>query len=602
METFENTELLEPLSLYRDRLKDSFHTNSEEFFEEMVKKGNVNVEENQDICKKYYQEQKTIAEFNKKKSSKNTLRVFSIIGIIAFTILAVVFIILGVKAALGLAIAIPVAIGGFLLTGLMIFFVVILSKKIKNLKAIIDEHQQKANALLAKAYDSMAGLNNQYEWNMAAGLFTKTTPLIKLDPVFDPEKYGYLHEKYGYSDYKGKDMSTVYVQSGSILGNPFVFEKNYCQNMRDHIYEGSMVITYTVRVSDGKGGSRLETRTQTLIAHYTAPEPYYYLDTWLIFGSDAAPKLSFSRYPTDINSMNDKQIAKYVKNFDAKLDKKVEKDLKDGNLSSFTRMHNEEFEALFNALDRDNETEFRLLFTPLGQKNMISLLKSKDVAFGDDFIFKKKKALNYIKSRHMQLSDSLDRNPDSFVHFDYKVAKENFLNYTDKYLKDVFFDLAPLISIPLYQQHKSIDYIYEKGFNRNTTNAEVESAANSFNINLFKHPKTRSTGVILKSEFNSTYENVDQCTINAHSFEGIDRVAYVPVRGNDGLIHNVPVKWIEYLPISKTTPFVVSDTKGNKSEYQNNMSQGKFDNIINKFGNSSAILFKKRLMSFIPKN
>ena len=202
----------------------------------------------------------------------------------------------------------------------------------------------------------------------------------------------------------------------------------------------------------------------------------------------------------------------------------------------------------------------------------------------------------------MQGSDSLDKNPDSFVHFDHKVAKEMFVNYADKYLKDVFFDLAPLISIPLYQQHKTLDYIYERGFNRHTTNAEVESAANSHNINLFKHPATRSAGVILKSRFEQEYKDYDVCTIDAYSFEGIDRIAYVPVMGGDGHMHNVPVHWIEYRPIKASTPFVVSDTNNDKTTYYNDYNNGKFNEAINKFGNSSAILFKKRLMSFVAKN
>ena len=52
----------------------------------------------------------------------------------------------------------------------------------------------------------------------------------------------------------------------------------------------------------------------------------------------------------------------------------------------------------------------------------------------------------------------------------------------------------------------------------------------------------------------------------------------------------------------RETPFVVRDTEDDKSKYREDYNDGKFNNTINKFGNSSAILFKKRLMSFIPKN
>jgi len=201
----------------------------------------------------------------------------------------------------------------------------------------------------------------------------------------------------------------------------------------------------------------------------------------------------------------------------------------------------------------------------------------------------------------MQGSDSLDKNPDSFIHFDHKVAKESFLNYADKYLKDVYFDLAPVISIPIYQQHKSLDYIYGNSFTRKTTNAEVESAANSHNINLFKHPATYSQGVILKTRFEQEADDSDICTISAHSFSGTERVTYVPTMGGDGCMHNVPVHWIEYNPIVKETPFIIKDTQGDKSQYFQDYSDGKYNDLINKYGNSSAILFKKRLLSFVPK-
>lgn len=597
METFKAESLLEPLDFYKTQLKDAFHHNAEEFFDELTKRGQVDVALNQSHCSKYYNEMNIIANLKKRRNWRIFFMVMSIIFAIGAVIGAVVLF-LNI-ATLGQGAGIGGGIGCVLGAVGLIILAIFLGIKIRKLKLEIEEHQKKADKHKADAYETMKILNGLYEWNMAAGLMTKTTPLIELDPVFNPDKFNYLKENYGYQEYTKGDISSLYVQSGSILGNPFVFEKNYCQSMRDHVYEGTRVVTYTVRVSDGKGGWRTETRTQTLVAHYTAPEPYYYLDTWLIYGNEAAPKLSFSRYPTDINNMNEKQIEKYVKKFDVKLDKMVKKDLMKDD-GSFTRLHNEEFEALFNAMDRDNEVEFRLLFTPLGQKNMVSLLKGKDVGFGDDFIFKKRKTLNYIKSGHMQGSDSLDKNPDSFIHFDYKVARELFLNYADKYLKDVYFDLAPLISIPIYQQHKDLDYIYGRGFNRSTTNSEVESAANSHNINLFKHPDTRSTGVILKSTFSAHEGESDVCNIRAYSFSGTDRIAYIPVMAGNGKMYDVPVPWIEYNPIYKDTSFVVTDTQDDKAKYQEDTAAGRFNGVINKFGNSSAILFKKRLMSFIP--
>ena len=601
-ETFDNTDLLEPIDFYTKKLKEAFHNNAIKLYEEMTDKAQTNVDENQKQCKIYYDESKIANELTKKNNGKKALKVLTIIAVVLLFLTAaagvgsfflednnwpiyvkIIMIVLGIGGGVGL-----------------ILLAIKISRQIKDLQKIIDEHNVKAQNAKEEANNLMASLFNLYEWNMAASLMSKTTPLIQLDPVFDGEKFQYLNEKYGFEEYNGTDSSVLYVQSGSILGNPFVFQKCRVQDWVNHTYEGTLVITWTETTTDSEGHVHTTRRTQTLRAYVTKPVPNYFLDTILIYGNQAAPNLSFTRQPTDINKMNDKQISNYVKSFDKKLDKMVAESIKKGG--NFTRLHNEEFEALFNALDRDNEMEFRLLFTPLGQKNMIALLKSKNVAFGDDFQFAKRKKLNYVRAAHMQGSDSLDRNPYTLMNFDYKVAKDAFVNYCDKYLRDVYFNLAPVISIPVYQQHKTIEYIYENKFAHNVTQSEVESAANVFDINLFKHPATRSAGVILKSHFDSKYKEADHCVISAHSFEGIDRIEYVSVYGGDGRYHQVPVHWIEYLPIVKNTPFVVADTNADKTGFQELYKSGKFNDVMDRFGvSSSGTVYRKRLFSFLPK-
>ena len=605
METFKETELLEPISLYETRLKDAFHQNAIDRFEEMTKAAKTNVDANQQFCKIYYEETKIADALSKKRGWFIFFLVLMIIIAAGMTTAGVIMILMAANGSLSQGLGIGLGIGLVVVSFIMLLPIIRLGIKIGQLSTEIEEHRKKAEEAKQAAYNEMKTLLNSYEWNMAASLFTRTTPLIQLDATFDVDKYQFLHDKFGYSAYKGKDMSTVFVQSGAILGNPFVFEKNYVQYMADHTYSGSLTITWTEYVTDSDGKRRSVTRTQVLTAYYTAPEPAYYYDTWLIYGNEAAPNLSFSRYPTNVNDMSDRQIEKYVTKFDKKLDKMVEQSVNKGD-GNFTRLHNEEFEALFNALDRDNNVEFNLLFTPLAQENMIKLLRDdSNVAFGDDFIFKKRKVLNYIKSKHMQGSTSLDRDPESLFHFDWVVAKEMFVDYCDKYLKDVFFDLAPLISIPLYQQHKTTEYIYDEKFKfaHNVTQEEVESAANSHPISLFKHPATRSLGVILKGAFlSSTKGREDVCEITAHSFKGTDRVQYVPTMGGDGRMHNVPVKWVEYSPISKTTQFIVSDTKKNKVEFESAMSGGEFNQMLNTFARKGDTLYKKRIFSFVSKD
>ena len=226
METFKAESLLEPLDLYKTQLKDAFHHNAEEFFDELTKKGQVDVALNQSHCSKYYKEMDIIANLKKRRN----LRIFFLVML---AIIGVGAIIAGVLLFLSKTLPTGASIGGGIgcIAGaiLCIVGIVFLAMKIAQLKKEIDEHQAKADKHKADAYETMKILNGLYEWNMAAGLMTKTTPLIQLDPVFNPEKFNYLKENYGYQEYTKGDISSMYVQSGSILGNPFVFEKNYCQ-------------------------------------------------------------------------------------------------------------------------------------------------------------------------------------------------------------------------------------------------------------------------------------------------------------------------------------------------------------------------------------
>jgi len=162
--------------------------------------------------------------------------------------------------------------------------------------------------------------------------------------------------------------------------------------------------------------------------------------------------------------------------------------------------------------------------------------------------------------------------------------------------------MTPLLSIPLYQQYKTREYIYKDTFKHNVTQAEAECAANAHGASAFAHPATRSSGVILKSEFVRKVDKVDVCNITAHSFEGIERVTLVPVRAQDGKIHDVPVTWIEYLPISKTTSFAVTDAEQNLNGYREEKAKGTYDKIISKFNESSDMLYKKRILSFLMKD
>ena len=603
--TFKDEALLEPLDFYKSQLKDAFHDNAEEYFDKLTKKSKIDVEANRLACKKYYEECKSVDSLKKDKSGKVGLKALFIVFLVLLAIAITIIITLTFtnSGLLHLAVSIAVPIGAAGLIALCIVGIVKQNKLISGLNEEIDKHNGIASKCKDEASQLIAGLNRLFESNMAVHLMSKTTPVVDLDQDFDPEKYSYLHEKYGYETSNRKDESILFVQSGHILGNPFIIERVYNQNMVNHVYTGTLTISWTERVSNGKGGYTTVVRTQTLTAHVTAPLPNYWTSTRLIFGSEAAPRLSFSRHPTGHGNDDDKALERYVKKFDKELDKKVAKDLKDGN-ASFTRLYNETFEALFNALDRDNETEFRLLFTPLAQKNMINLIRDVDnIGYGDDFSFIKRKELNYINASHLNASKTLDYGPENIRHFDYDIVRSNFINYCDTYCKEIYFALAPLICIPLYQQHKTREYIYNGQFGHNITQAEAESAANKHSWNLFKHPATRSLGVILKSRFEKVNETVDECIITAHSFSGTDRVTYVSVYGGDGHYHQVPVHWVEYNPISQDTCFAIGRAKeDNYVDFSDKYTAGDYNKLLSRYNIQDTVLYRKGLYSFVKKD
>ena len=603
---FDDSDLLEPFSFYNLKLKDAFHDNAEEYFEKLTKRAGTNIELNREYVKKYDSECTKIRHLENNLSKRKGLRGFFIFLIVLCAIaiamiLTLTFVDKGVLP-LAVSIAVPIACAGGIAG--CIVGIVKLNKLIKGLNQELDTHRSIAAKHKSDAEGTMASLNRMFEANMAAHLMSKTTPVVDLDRDFDPEKYSYLHERYGYNTSDDPSISTLFAQSGHILGNPFVIEKNYHQTMRNHTYTGSITISWTERVSNGKGGYTTVFRTQTLTASVTAPEPAYYINTRLIYGNMAAPNLTFSRTPTGHGNDDDKKLEKYVTNFDKKLDKKVEDDLKNGKTSSFTRLHNEQFEALFNALNRDNEMEFRLLFTPLAQKNIIALIRDQEhIGYGDDFSFAKRKTLNYITCGHLQGSTNLDKNPSALKSYSYDICHRNFVYYCDEYCREIYFALAPLISIPLYQQHKTLDYIYNGQFGHNVTQAECEAAANCHSWDLFKHPATRSLGVILKSRFVGKNDTVDDCVITAHSFSGTDRVTYVSKLGGDGRWHDVPVHWIEYNPIQKETPFSVGRAKeDNYTDFDGNYCKGTYKDLLGQYGMADRVLYKKGLFSFVKKD
>lgn len=90
---------------------------------------------------------------------------------------------------------------------------------------------------------------------------------------------------------------------------------------------------------------------------------------------------------------------------------------------------------------------------------------------------------------------------------------------------------------------------------------EHETIANYYGKDKFRSASS-ITQNILKTQVSGTVSGGRQVTVTAHGFRGINRIDYIPKDGNDGKWHDVPVSWVKYLPVSKTSPFIVRGTEG----------------------------------------
>lgn len=574
----------EPLAYYKEELKNRCRTNAEQCFDALVKKSGIDAEENRRTVSRYKDASAKAETAQKKLNSGKLLRGVTIFFLIAAVIAGIILIFSGAgeDGAWWL-----ILIGAFCLV-LSVILVVLLFTKIKNILQVrqkkYDEALLKANTILDEAWTQMRPLLALFTRDMTRDLIEKTYPDVSIDDYFDMRKFELMSRKYGLGENDDTNSSTVCVLSGTADKSPFLYVRDFDCQMYTHTYHGSIVIHWVSYSYDSKGNRRAVHHSQTLTATYSAPAPSYGYNTRLYYGNEAAPDLNFSRQPAYTHQLSDSEVERKVKKGKKKLQKKARQAIESGG--SFTEMGNSEFDVLFGATNRDNEVQFRLMFTPLAQKNMIELIRS-DEAYGDDFSFVKKKMLNCIRSEHAQRWQ-IEPDIASYRSYDLTVCRSLFVEYNCEYFRSIYFDLAPLQSIPLYQMTKPKEFIYRDVYYRNCTSFETEALANRFPARYFAHQDTK-TDVILKAQFVQKDGFADKVRVNAYSFDAVPRVEYVSVAGGDGLIHSVPVEWTEYIPLQKTSVIEVKAVGGTVDEYRDKRENGPLKDFVDRYADTSVI-------------
>ncbi len=549
MENTMNDLLLEPLKYYEHEGREKHKQNVSAFFEELKARSGVDVSENKKTVENY----KTMLGQIQKSEKKLFLKKFWRVMLFILAGIGLCVAICGI--ALPSAVLIPVGIV-FAVFPLVLVFALV-NKSIKRFSEILNKQKDEAQTLLETAWQQMAPLNGLFGDRDAIDLIEKTLPELDFDDCYHAERERELREICGYSPEYDQDRSALDTLSGTFKGNPFLFERHLIHELGNETYHGHLTIHWTETYRDSKGNRSTRMRSQTLHASVVKPKPFYHEDTVLKYFSQGAPDLSFTREGLYHDDKSDKQIEKLVKKGEKKLKKKSEQALERGG--SFTEMANTEFEVLFDALNRDHEVQFRMMFTPLAQNNMVDLMRS-EVGYGDDFDFYKAKRMTTIHSDHAQ-GWKMDASATHYRSYDFEQIQKKFTSFNEQYFKSVFFDFAPLLAVPMYQERpvKSLEPLKE--YKVNYTVNEYETLANRMDQKLFLAEKS-GTRAIFKARAEGREQDTDRVEIKALSYRTAHRTDFVPVLGGDGRVHPVPVPWIEYIPVSKTSHIDVTRQDG----------------------------------------
>ena len=538
-------DVYEPLARYRDEFRAKFSELAREKFEELTRKSKIDIVANRALVKEIKSLQEKANSAKNKKTCYGWLEALGFIGAVVALFIALA------KGGANPKIqvwCIFTILAGVILGCAMVAPYKAAAKLLSDLNALISSKK-------AVAWKQMEALNRLYTWDIPVKLIEKTVPRLEFDPYFAAARLESLHDEFGWDDSFNDGKSIIFAQSGLINGNPFVFGHYLDMEWGEKTYEGTKEISWTEWEEGVDGKKRRVRRHETLHAYVTKPIPVYNEQKFLIYGNDAAPNLSFSREPSGLSSKEGALWSSIRKKWRLSRLKSYSRNLTDD--SNFTLMSNHEFETWFHAKDRDHEVEFRLLFTPIAQTQLLNLMKDSTVGYGDDFAFIKQQKINLIFAHHLNEA-VIDTDPEHFHNWDYDAAKSFFIKFNEKYFKDAYFTLAPLISIPLYQQIRTHKDIWKDALGNPSSFWEHEAIANYHGEGWFKHPES-VTRNILKTQVVENRAGESTVAVTAHGYRAEDRVDYKDVRGGDGAWHEVAVPWKEYLPVQRTSNICLTE-------------------------------------------
>lgn len=160
------------------------------------------------------------------------------------------------------------------------------------------------------------------------------------------------------------------------------------------------------------------------------------------------------------------------------------------------------------------------------------------------------------------------------------MIKERYFEINKEFFKNFYKLFLPILSIPVYHQHKSQDYIYGNEFNYNYNPYSSEVMANFLGEDVFSHPDT-TTSTILKTNTVKTKGDIDLVEVIGNSYKEVSRVEYIPVRADNGRVYDVPVHWVEYVPLTAYNKMEIKKLDVKEDEFENYANDEDFSKAVN---------------------
>jgi len=595
----EYEEIPYPVKAYGEKYRALHRKHTEEAFEELLRKAGIDTSVIAELNRAIRKLQHKLEVLGASLGRLRFFRGFLILVAIAGFGCGVWFLVQLVFPDFAKDMPLPVAWGaGGAAAGTIAVLLTVkwLSPRIRRGNELFTKMDELCSARIREAWQLMAPLNRLFRWDTIAGIVMKTLPIVTVDKFFSAGRMEQLCRQFFWDPRSRENESVLCCQSGALDGNPWVMAEVLRQEWETVTYTGHLEISWREEVtytdSNGKTRSRIETRYQTLTASVEEPAPVYSRRKFMVYGNEAAPDLCFSREPNSLSDAGQGFFGRFRMRSAIRALEARSRDLDD----PFVIMDNRVFDACFNATDRNNEQQFRLLFTPLAQQEMLVLLRDRKSGFGDDFSFVKDHMINILFSDHLDETD-LSAAPDRFRNYDLDALKESFFSYSENFFRSFYFTIAPLLCIPLYQQHRNFRDIYAGVLDSESGSFyEYESLINAMDREEFA-PEDAATQLILKLGSGKAEGDAENWQVTAHAFACEERLTYVRTRGGDGKWHDVPVHWKKYLPRSRTSEVIVAHAPEDETELS---TAEKYRKLVENFhGRVGTLRFRRSLMAFL---